>query len=166
MSPIVRRFGLLLACSVAVAAVVGIAALGADQPGRVRLGAAIKPSAALTTAQKAKLDRKAQSLAERRFDEPDLAVEFYVNKRTGPIVTRGANPTIGARPLGPAAYLPALQRMRAMPRFSSATGAVLPSYDSSPGASAAPGAALSSWSNLGPGNQGGRTRAAGRKTVG
>ena len=159
MTPLVRRFRFLVACSVAVAAVVGIAALGADQPARVRRDTATTPSAKLTSAQKAKLERKAHSLAERRFDAPDLAVEFYVNKRTGPIVTRGANPTLGARPLSPAAYLPALQQMRAMPRFSSATGAVLPSYDSAPGTPAAPGAALSSWSNLGPGNQGGRTRA-------
>ena len=159
MSPLVRRFGPLVVCAVAIVAVVGTVAQGVSGPGRGRQNANTRPRTQVTAAQRAKLDRKAQRFAERRFDAPDLAVEFYVNKRTGPIITRGANLTVGARPLSPAAYLPALQQMRAMPRYSSATGAVLPSYDDAPDVNAAPGAALLSWSNLGPGNQGGRTRA-------
>ena len=35
----------------------------------------------------------------RAFDEPDGALAFYVNSRTGPILTRGPNPTTGIRPL-------------------------------------------------------------------
>jgi len=159
MSSIVRRYGLLVVCAATVATAVGVVAQGQVGPGRGRLKAGVNPSVQLTLAHRAKLENKAQSLAERAFDDPDLAAEFYVNKRTGPINTRGANITTGARPLSPAAYLPALQQMRAMSRYSSAMGAVLPSHDDAPDINAAPGAALQSWSNVGPGNQGGRTRA-------
>lgn len=159
MSTIVRRFGLLVVCAAAVAAAVGVVAQGQAGSGRGRQTAGVNASVQLTLAHRATLENKAQSLAERAFDDPDLAAEFYVNKRTGPINTRGANITTGARPLSPAAYLPALQQMRAMPRYSSAMGAVLPSHDDAPEINAAPGAALHSWSNVGPGNQGGRTRA-------
>ena len=95
-----------------------------------------------------------------RFDQPSEALAFYVNSRTGPIITRGPDVTTGVRTLDPSRYLPALRQMRAMPRFSSATGAAMPSFDDLPDAPAAsPGAALTTWSNLGPSNQGGRTRA-------
>ncbi len=117
------------------------------------------PIVSITPAQQARLARKAAAMSARRFDEPDRATEFYVNKRTGPIVTRGASPTTGARPLSPSAYFPALQQMRAMPRYSTATGSVLPSADSNPSIPAPPGGALGAWSPLGPSNQGGRTRA-------
>ncbi len=117
------------------------------------------PIVTITPSQQARLARKAAAMSARRFDEPDRATEFYVNKRTGPIVTRGANPTTGARPLSPSAYFPALQQMRAMPRYSTATGTVLPSADSDPDILAPPGSALGPWSPLGPSNQGGRTRA-------
>ena len=96
----------------------------------------------------------------KRFDQPDQALTFYVNSRTGPVITRGSDVTTGARTLDPSRYLPALQQMRAMPRYSSATGAAMPSYGDLPdGPAASPGAALTTWSNLGPSNQGGRTRA-------
>ena len=92
----------------------------------------------------------------RRFDQPDEALAFYANSRTGPVITRGPNVTTGIRAIDSAAYLPALQQMRAMPRYSSALGTAQPSYDQMP---AAPGAALTTWTSLGPSNQGGRTRA-------
>ena len=96
----------------------------------------------------------------RPFDQADEAMAFYVNKRTGPIVTRGPDITTGARPLSPAAYLPALDYMRSMPRYSSRTSAFVPSAeDGLDPAAAAPGAALTTWTSLGPSNQGGRTRA-------
>ncbi|MEZ5416278.1 MAG: Ig-like domain-containing protein [Vicinamibacterales bacterium] len=96
----------------------------------------------------------------RPFDQADEAMAFYVNKRTGPIVTRGPDVTTGARPLSPAAYLPALDYMRSMPRYSSRTSAFVPSVeDGLDPAAAAPGAALTTWTSLGPSNQGGRTRA-------
>ncbi|MGE0814627.1 MAG: Ig-like domain-containing protein [Vicinamibacterales bacterium] len=96
-----------------------------------------------------------------RFDSPDEAVAFYVNRRTGPVLTRGANPTVGVRPLSAAAYLPALAHMRAMPRYAASTGEVMPSYEAQPDpgvGAAAPGGVLTTWANLGPTNQGGRTR--------
>ena len=46
-----------------------------------------------------------------------------------------------------------------MPRYSSATGTLLPSADRDPSIPAPPGGALGTWSPLGPSNQGGRTRA-------
>ena len=67
--------------------------------------------------------------------------------------------TTGIRPLSPSAYFPALQQMRSMPRYSTATSTVLPSYAADPNLYAAPGAALGTWTSLGPSNQGGRTRA-------
>lgn len=106
-----------------------------------------------------RLQSKLATRVGARFDQPDLAAEFYANRRTGPLLTRGPNATTGARPLNPAAYLPALQQMRGMPRFSSATNSVLPSYSADPSIYASPGGALGTWSSLGPSNQGGRTRA-------
>jgi hypothetical protein len=135
--------------------------------------AATAPTAlgVLTPAQRAKLDRKTASIATQRFGDPDLAEEFYVNSRTGPIITRGPNPDRGVRTLSPSMYFPAMRQMREMARYSSRSRQVLPSAASSPGAPgapdanfgdpslAAPGAALNSWTNIGPANQGGRTRA-------
>jgi hypothetical protein len=116
------------------------------------------PVAQLTSDERARIDRK-RAKGPERFGDPDLAEQFYVNSRTGPIVTRGANPTTGVREISPEAYLPALAQMRAMPRYSTADNATLPSFDEDPLVGAAPGAALGTWSNLGPTNQGGRTRA-------
>jgi Bacterial Ig domain len=130
------------------------------------VGAACSPGRApsaerlstLSSERRAALEREAQRVG-KPFDAPDEALAFYVNKRTGPITTRGDSPTRGVRTLDPSAYLPALQHMRGMPRYSTATGAVLPSYDEDPGLMASPGGALGTWRNLGPANQGGRTRA-------
>ncbi len=113
---------------------------------------------ALTPEQRAAIEREGRRAGEP-FDAPDEALAFYVNKRTGPIITRGDNPTRGMRTLDAAAYLPALRHMRAMPRYSTATRTVLPSYNDDPGVMAPPGGALGTWRSLGPANQGGRTRA-------
>ena len=118
-----------------------------------------RPLGALAPAERATLDRKLSRLATERYGDPDLAEQFYVNSRTGPIITRGPDATTGTRALSPEAYLPALQQMRAMPRYSTGSNAVLPSFDEDPGLTAAPGAALGTWANIGPANQGGRTRA-------
>jgi len=115
--------------------------------------------APLSPDERARLERKRLRGAADPFGFPDLAEQFYVNSRTGPILTRGANLTTGVREISPEAYLPALAQMRGMPRFSTADNATLPSFDADPGAGAAPGATLGTWSNLGPANQGGRTRA-------
>ena len=144
---------LLLACGAAIAAALGALAESAVER-RVagpRLRAALGEEAEEVEREGAK---------KKAFDAPDAAMAFYVNSRTGPIITRGPDATTGIRPLDSAAYLPALEHMRAMPRYSSAAGEVLPSYDQMPDPTAAlPGAALTTWSNLGPSNQGGRTRA-------
>lgn len=120
-----------------------------------------KPLVKISPAQKARLERKSANLAKRKFDDPDLAEEFYANSRTGPIITRGANPTTGVRPLNPADYMAALEALKSMPRISSSTKTVLPAENSlsTSRTSAAPGAALGTWTSIGPTNQGGRTRA-------
>ena len=80
----------------------------------------------------------------------------YVNRRLGPVITRGPNATVGVpRPLDPALYLPAQEQMRTMPRYSSASRSLAPPR-SDP---AAADLVLATWQNLGPANQGGRTRA-------
>ena len=112
----------------------------------------------LSPAERARIDRKLTKGAER-FGDPDLAEQFYINSRTGPIITRGPNVTTGVREISPEAYLPALAQMRAMPRYSVADNTTLPSFNEDPSVGAAPGGALGTWANLGPGNQGGRTRA-------
>jgi hypothetical protein len=119
-----------------------------------------KPLVALSPAKQLRLDRKLQRMERKSlvpFDKPDQAQDFYTAKRTGPVITRGADIT-AFRPLDSAQYLPALQQMRAMPSFSASKGSVL-APSASPFDAAAAGAALSGWSNLGPSNQGGRTRA-------
>ena len=114
---------------------------------------AIQPLVELSPAKLAKLQKKARDLAGRRFGDPDLAAQFYVNSRTGPIITRGPNPTVGSRTLSPSMYFPAMGQMRSMPR-SSAAGSNMRLT-----ASATAGDALGTWTSLGPANQGGRTRA-------
>lgn len=116
------------------------------------------PVKKLTPEQQAKLARKAAKAAKDPFSFPDEAEAFYTNSRTGPVIYRGPNPT-GVRPLSPSDYLPAIQQMRSMPRINSSTNAILPADGGSRLAATAPGAALGSWTNIGPANQGGRTRA-------
>ena len=147
---------LLLACGAAIAAALGPLAEPVFErhfgdPRRLQLEAALGEEAE---------EAEGGKMKDKAFDEPDGALAFYVNSRTGPILTRGPNPTTGIRPLDTSAYLPALAQMRAMPRYSSALGEALPSYDQMPDPAAAlPGATLTTWSSLGPSNQGGRTRA-------
>ncbi len=116
------------------------------------------PLVKITPAQKARLEKKAAKGAKSPFNQPDLAEAFYVNSRTGPIITRGANPTTGVRTINRADYMAAIEKLKAMPRISSDTNTVQPP-DGGIGAAASPGAALGSWTPLGPTNQGGRTRA-------
>ena len=49
------------------------------------------PLVKISEAQRALLAEKARDLGERRFGDPDLAEQFFVNSRTGPLITRGAN---------------------------------------------------------------------------
>lgn len=114
----------------------------------------------ITPAQAARLNRKLQRVAAKGlkpFDKPDEAQVFYASKRTGPLITRGPRHA-GFRPLDAAMYVPALQHMRNMPRYSSSQRKLLAATAVTSAASASPGAALGTWSSLGPANQGGRTR--------
>ena len=120
-----------------------MAATGQSGVGLVLMVSASDPGAGsivtITPAQQARLGRKAAAKSARRFDEPDLATAFYVNRRTGSLLTRGPNVTTGTPPLTPSAYIPALQQMRSMPRYSTATGTALPSADRDPSIPAPPG---------------------------
>lgn len=115
----------------------------------------------ISRSHEARLNRKLERVTRKGlkpFDQPDEAQAHYANKRTGPIITRGPSVTT-VRPLDSARYLPALQHMRNMPLYSSSqrlarTAPTAGTFS----AAAAPGAALGTWSNLGPANQGGRTR--------
>lgn len=109
--------------------------------------------------EEAREGRERERRDARAFDQADLAVQFYVNKRTGPILTRGTAPTTGLRPLSTADYLPALAQMRTMPRYSSGAASAAPGDTGVPDPMATPGGVLTTWANLGPTNQGGRTRA-------
>jgi hypothetical protein len=88
-----------------------------------------------------------------RYDRPDEALEFYRMKRA----------PLGQKAIPAERYLQALERMRTMPQHSAAGRAVLPSREElkSQGisATAEDSASLGSWTPLGPGNVGGRTRA-------
>jgi hypothetical protein len=87
----------------------------------------------------------------KRFDQPSEAMMYYVNRRTGAVVTR--NPALVNRlqngPLDPRLYMTAISAARNTPTINSGTGATF---------AATPGASLGSWSPIGPTNQGGRTR--------
>ena len=122
------------------------------------------PLVKISEAQRALLAEKARDLGERRFGDPDLAEQFFVNSRTGPLITRGANRSVGVGTLSPQMYFPALQQIRKMPRISSATGQRFSALSGAQDPPVDPFAgtpinALGTWSNLGPANQGGRTRA-------
>src|SRR6187549_3036674 len=100
----------------------------------------------------AKAARKRATSNPARFDKPAEAMAYFTNKRTGPINTRGANPTVGARPLDPELYRTALAAARNTPYYSTANGSILPP---STNIDVAAGGALGTWSPLGPTNQGG-----------
>lgn len=119
-----------------------------------------KPLIDISPVKAQRLDAKAKRAVDRPkvpFDQPDEAQAFYANKRTGPLITRGPNITT-TRALDPSLYLPALQHMRSMTTINSSASRTGSSRFSSPDLAAA-GAALTGWTNLGPANQGGRTRA-------
>jgi hypothetical protein len=129
------------------------------------LFAPTEPLHELTPYQANRLKRKAAKIErDGAFDKPDQAQAFYANRRTGPVITRG-NAVTPNRSLNTSMYLPAVQQLRSMPRFDSARRVVMASESRASLAStslrslAAPGGALGSWTNLGPANQGGRTRA-------
>ena len=152
---------LLIACLAATAFIARAA--DTDPPGLAPATAATlaDPAAApLVPAKKlkalvARAERKRLKSSPMRFDQAQEAVAFYVNKRTGPVITRGPDRTVGMRALDPALYRTALAESRKTPFYSSAAGGVL-AADAV--LDAAPGGLLGAWASLGPTNQGGRTR--------
>jgi len=82
------------------------------------------------------------------FDQPDEASEYALLKRSPD----------GHTPIPVRRYLDAIEHMNRMPQYSTASRAALPSVRDMRVASIEP-QSLGSWTALGPGNIGGRTRA-------
>lgn len=89
--------------------------------------------------------RKRQQIAEGHYDKPEEAMEFFRLKRLPE----------GEREIPAENYLAAYQQMERMRQYSFADGKLQPSRKQS----AKNAAVLSAWTQLGPGNIGGRTRA-------
>lgn len=138
-------------------------------PKSLQLAPAIAP---LVTPAKLKMleeraDRKRKMSNPARFDKPNEAIAFYVNKRTGPILTRGPDRTQGMRALDPQKYREAVAHARNHRFYSTRRNAIV-AADTAPLAdvgglginslAAGPGTLLNTWQSLGPTNQAGRTR--------
>jgi hypothetical protein len=153
----------LLAAVLSWPALAAEPAAAADKPTPAPAAAAsadeLHPLVQITGPQKARLARKLRKMADKPFDAPDQALAYYANKRTGPVIFRGDNLTYN-RSIDPQWYLPAIEQMRAMPVLGAASDGAGPSSKRATiRAAVAPGSALNGWTNLGPANQGGRTRA-------
>lgn len=145
--------------AVVVAGLVAVSMAGAEgEPAAAATSNLDKPDAPLVGAKKlgflkSRIDRKKKMSNPARADMPHQAVAFWANKRTGPIITRGADVTTGMRPIDPRQYLEALREARSTPVYSTRNRRILSAQ-----ALATPGNALGMWQALGPDNQGGRTR--------
>jgi len=137
----------LLLAGVGLAALIGGACVAWNQYGQKK-----DP----LSAYRHKLADKHRKLVEKA-DQPAEAMAYFVNRRTGGWVQkaggRGSDKKAIGIPLDTSQYIAALQHVRQMNRYSSATGTVLASEANAPA-----GGTLSSWTPLGPNNQGGRTR--------
>ena len=102
-----------------------------------------------------RVERKRLKSNPARFDRPQEATAFFVNKRTGAIITRGPNKTTGMRALDSKPYLDAIELARKTPFHSTRMNSIL---SSDANVAAAAGGLLGAWTSLGPTNQGGRTR--------
>jgi len=91
----------------------------------------------------ARLDKQAVA-----FDQPAEANEYFLLKRSPD----------GHSPIHVQRYLDAIEHMKRMPQYSTANRTMLPSLRQMQTASIEP-EALGAWTQLGPGNIGGRTRA-------
>ena len=107
---------------------IALAGLGAVCVGAAFLffkKAAKSPEARFGARRFAAMNREARDL--ERNDKPSEAVAYYVNRRTGPIVTR--DPALVNRlqngPLDPQLYLTAIAAARATPGIVSGTGAIM-----------------------------------------
>lgn len=99
-----------------------------------------------------KFRQEAEELSRRRlqYDQPGEAAEFFVRRRL----------PAGERQLPMERYFEARSHLRQMQRYSTAAGSLLPAQ-AAPGdeASEQTTGAIGTWTPLGPGNIGGRTRA-------
>ncbi|MBL8330196.1 MAG: hypothetical protein JNJ71_15260 [Rubrivivax sp.] len=102
--------------------------------------------------------RKTRQSNPARPDKPQEAINWFVGKRTGPMETRGPNANARPAPLDVMRYPAAIQAAKQTPLYVSATRQLMPGNTRVDVAAAAPGGALGTWQNLGPSNQGGRTR--------
>jgi hypothetical protein len=95
-----------------------------------------------------RLEREREEMAERlkRQDQPDGAMEFFRLKRA----------PVGERTIPVERYLMAREQMRVMPQFSTAQSRFLPSREAM--VAEPEQLVLGTWTPLGPGNIGGRTR--------
>lgn len=153
-----------------VAMAFGFAATATAQPSTAETPQAAQPAAQAEPFVSPLPPKKYAEIAQRadrkrnradalqRFDRPREAVEFFVNKRTGPIITRGPDVSKGARSLDVAPYMRAIEAARRTPGFSSRTGKLMSAAETQVAMAAAPGGSLATWEVLGPSNQGGRTR--------
>ena len=82
------------------------------------------------------------------FDQPDEANEYFLLKRSPD----------GHSPIQVQRYLEAIERVKRMPQYSTASRTNLPPLRDIQAAAIEP-QALGAWTPLGPGNIGGRTRA-------
>jgi hypothetical protein len=92
-------------------------------------------------------DRVMQERGTERFDEPEKAAEFYLRKRTQD--TNG---------IPVEKYLAAIEHIKRMPQYSTLLDRKFPSQIEIDAARARE-LSLGAWTQLGPGNVGGRTRA-------
>src|SRR5512143_105000 len=93
-------------------------------------------------------DFRAKTARLQPFDRPDEAQAFFLAKRSPD----------GKSPIEASRYLDALERMKDMPQYSTASGRILPARRQL-GARPLSAEVLGTWAWLGPGNVGGRTRA-------
>ncbi len=138
----------------ATAALVAAVSVGVFTVGRAEQAQSPSPSVATTRRPPAKDGLK-------RYDQPAEADMFAARKRTTGIETRNGAQTPRAFPQLPVQrYLQAAARIDRMPQYSSATNEILPAGPQVMASAAGPaaGATLGTWSPLGPGNIGGRTR--------
>ncbi len=103
----------------------------------------------LVVTRKGKEYRIKNEIGER-FDKPDEAMEYYLQQRL----------PAGETQLPVERYFEAREKIRQMGQYSTAEGKVLPSDEERGiGSADSPNAPDFTWSNIGPGNVGGRTRA-------
>lgn len=125
--------------------------------------AATEPAQPLVTGErlkflKSRYERKVRQSNPSRPDKPQEAINWFVGKRTGPVITRGPDAKKRPAPLDVMLYPAAIQKARQTPLYSSRTRQLLPGTTPMGVAAASAGGTLGSWQNMGPTNQGGRTR--------